>query len=183
MDTTTETLDTIEFSHSLFSHSQEWLSLGIYDATGNLKFKQILYNIFRNTMMTSSNGTTVSVTGLLCGEFTGHQWITCTKASHAGFDVFFNLCLNKQLSKQSCGWWFETPSRSLWRQCNDTETRQNATILQTTFWFWNIPQGLINNKLALMKITAWRRTGAEHYQNLCWPSFTQTNMCYLAATR
>ena len=23
------------------------------------------------------------------------------------FDVFFDLCLNKQLSKQSWGWWFE----------------------------------------------------------------------------
>ena len=34
------------------------------------------------------------------------------------FDVFFALRLNKWLSKQSWGWWFETPSRSLWRHCN-----------------------------------------------------------------
>ena len=34
------------------------------------------------------------------------------------FDVFFHLCLNKRLSKQSRGWWFETPSCSLWRHCN-----------------------------------------------------------------
>ena len=27
------------------------------------------------------------------------------------FDVFFDLRLNKRLSKQSWGWWFETPSR------------------------------------------------------------------------
>ena len=31
------------------------------------------------------------------------------------FDVFFDLCLNKRLSKQSWVWWFETPWRSLWR--------------------------------------------------------------------
>ena len=31
------------------------------------------------------------------------------------FDVVFDLCLNKRLSKQWRGWWFETPSRSLWR--------------------------------------------------------------------
>ena len=31
---------------------------------------------------------------------------------------FFNLCLNKRLSKQSWGWWLQTPSRSLWRHCN-----------------------------------------------------------------
>ena len=46
------------------------------------------------------------------------------------FDVFFDLRLNKQLSKQSWGWWFETPPRPLWRHCNacsagfiDTVTR------------------------------------------------------------
>ena len=33
-------------------------------------------------------------------------------------DVFFDLRLNKRLSKQSWGWWFETLSRPLWRQCN-----------------------------------------------------------------
>ena len=31
---------------------------------------------------------------------------------------FFDLRLNKRLSKQSWGWWFETPTRSLWRHCN-----------------------------------------------------------------
>ena len=34
------------------------------------------------------------------------------------FDVFFDLRLNKQLSKQSWGWWFETPSHPLWRHSN-----------------------------------------------------------------
>ena len=34
------------------------------------------------------------------------------------FDVFFDLGLNTPLSKQWWGWWFETPSRSLWRHCN-----------------------------------------------------------------
>ena len=33
------------------------------------------------------------------------------------FDVFFYLRLNKRVSKQPWGWWFETPSRSLWRHC------------------------------------------------------------------
>ena len=34
------------------------------------------------------------------------------------FDVFFDLRLNKRLSLQSWGWWFETPSRPLWRHRN-----------------------------------------------------------------
>ena len=32
-------------------------------------------------MMISSNGNIFHVTGLLCGEFTGHRWIPLTKAS------------------------------------------------------------------------------------------------------
>ena len=34
------------------------------------------------------------------------------------FDVSFDLRWNKRLTKQSWGWRFETPSRSLWRHCN-----------------------------------------------------------------
>ena len=35
-----------------------------------------------------------------------------------GLMCFFDLRLNKRLSKQSWGWWIETPSRSLWRHCD-----------------------------------------------------------------
>ena len=34
------------------------------------------------------------------------------------FDIFFDLRLNKRLSKQSRRWWFETPLRLSWRHCN-----------------------------------------------------------------
>ena len=34
------------------------------------------------------------------------------------FDVFFNLRMDKRLSKQSWGWWFEKPSRPLRRHSN-----------------------------------------------------------------
>ena len=33
--------------------------------------------------------------------------------------MFFYLRPNKRLIKQPWGWWFETPSWSLWHQCND----------------------------------------------------------------
>ena len=46
------------------------------------------------------------------GEFPSQRPVT------RSFDGFFYLRLNKRLSKQSWGWWFETPSRSLWRRCN-----------------------------------------------------------------
>ena len=47
------------------------------------------------------------------------RWIPRTKASDAELWCFFDLRLNKRLSKQSRGWWFETLSRSLWRHCNE----------------------------------------------------------------
>ena len=69
-------------------------------------------------MMTSSNGNIFRVTGPLCGEFTGPGDFPTQRPVTWSFDVFFDLRLNKRLSKQPCGWWFETPSWSLWRQCN-----------------------------------------------------------------
>ena len=45
------------------------------------------------------------------GEFPAQRPVT------RSFDVFFDLRLNERLSKQSWGWWFETPSRTLWRHC------------------------------------------------------------------
>ena len=50
------------------------------------------------------------------GEFPSQRPVT------RSFAIFFDLCLNKRLSKQSWGWWFETPSCSLWRHCNVTGT-------------------------------------------------------------
>ena len=38
------------------------------------------------------------------------------------FDVFFDLSLNKRLSKHLWGWWFETLSRPFWRHCNEQAT-------------------------------------------------------------
>ena len=44
--------------------------------------------------------------------------------------MFFYLRLNKRLGKQWWGWWYETPSRPLWRHCNDLQ--QNRTLLATS---------------------------------------------------
>ena len=81
-------------------------------------------------IMTSSNGNIFRVTALcagnlpVTGEFPSQSLVT------RSFDVFYDLCLNKRLSKQSWGWWFETPLCSLWRHCN---------VASNTKWFdsWN----------------------------------------------
>ena len=74
-------------------------------------------------MMTSSNGNIFRVTGPLSGEFSGQSPVTSEfppqRPVTRNFDVFFDLHLNKRLSKLSRRWWSETPSRPLWRHCND----------------------------------------------------------------
>ena len=54
------------------------------------------------------------------GEFPAQRPVT------RSFGVFFDLCLNKRLSKQSWGWWFETLSRPLWRHCNVMRKLENT---------------------------------------------------------
>ena len=45
------------------------------------------------------------------------------------FGVFFDLRLNKRLSKQQWGWWIETPSWSLWRQCYEGLREISSAVL------------------------------------------------------
>ena len=49
---------------------------------------------------------------LVTGEFPSQRPVVWS------FDVIVDLRLNKRLSKQSWGWWFQTPSRPLWCRCN-----------------------------------------------------------------
>ena len=76
------------------------------------------------------------------GEFPAQRPVT------RSFDVFFDLRLNKRLSKQSWSWWFETPSSSLWRHCNDVRyyvksfmwwntLRQHMKIVWTFYQIWH----------------------------------------------
>ena len=53
-----------------------------------------------------------TVNSSIPGEFPTQRPVT------RSFDVYFDLRPNKRLSKQSWGWWFETPSRPLWRHRN-----------------------------------------------------------------
>ena len=53
-------------------------------------------------------------TSPVTGEFSAQRPMT------RSFDIFFDLCLNKRLRKQSRRWWFETQTRSFWRHSNET---------------------------------------------------------------
>ena len=61
------------------------------------------------------------------GEFPAQRPVT------RNFDVFFDLRLNKRLSKQSWGSWFETTSRPLWRHSNVNDLT-NSYVLDRKQW-------------------------------------------------
>ena len=58
------------------------------------------------------------------GEFPAQRPVT------RSFDVFFDLRLNKRLSKQSWGLWFETLSRQIWRHRNVLQNQMVITDLK-----------------------------------------------------
>ena len=68
--------------------------------------------------MTSSNGNVFRVTGPLWGESTEHRWIPLTKTSDSGLWCFRWYAPEQTVGQQSKRRWFETPWRSLWRNCN-----------------------------------------------------------------
>ena len=57
------------------------------------------------------------------------------KGQWRGALVFSLICaLNKRLSKQLWSWWFETPSRSLWRHCNVTSKTIRKLLMAKETW-------------------------------------------------
>ena len=109
-------------SESLFfkipdGQSRSWVVILHSPVHGSLSNQHRDRNESCQGLMTSSK--TFSASLAICagnspvtGEFPAHRPVT------RSFDVFFDLRLNKRLSKQQWGWWFGTPSRPLWRHCN-----------------------------------------------------------------
>ena len=92
------------------------------------------FQMFLSSMMTSSNGNISALLALCVANSP-----VPTKASDA------ELWYYKRLSKQSGGWWFETPSRLLWRHCNVFQ-RCNAVCelhLVTPYMSYVPPDGLV----------------------------------------
>ena len=77
----------------------------------------VFFTWWRHQMETFSALLTIC-TGNSPGEFPTQRPVT------RSFDVLFDLDPNKRLSKQSWGWWFETPSWSLWRHSNEYPIRR-----------------------------------------------------------
>ena len=77
----------------------------------------------------SSNGNIFHITGLCQGNLLVTSGSPSQRPVTRNFDVFFDLHLNKQLSKQSRHWRVKMPSCSLWCHCN--ANKHQAIIHQT----------------------------------------------------
>ena len=77
--------------------------------------------------------------------FVGLRWILRTKASGDELWCFFDLRLNRRLSKQSWGWWFKTQPRPLWRHSNG---------FSLSWWLWKhvrLRVSAVQNKASKIK--------------------------------
>ena len=83
------------------------------------------------------------------------RWIPRTKASDAELWCFLDLRLNKRLSRQSWGWWFETLSRPLWRHRNELTRIFNIIYQQVIFSTLSVSmsnsQSIFSGKLHLCR--------------------------------
>ena len=73
------------------------------------------------------------------GEFPAQRPVT------RSFDISFDLRPNKRLSKQPWSWWFETPSWSLWRQCNAYRVKRSHIRSRTASSYHYHFDGLLQN--------------------------------------
>ena len=110
-------------------------------------------------MMASSNVNIFRVTGLCAGNPRVTGKFPLQRPVTPSFDFFFHLYLNKRLSKQSWGWWFETPSRPLCRH-------RNIIYLQWSYllgWGLNLPMA---HRLGLLTIGCSPGGGASNIWTL-----------------
>ena len=100
------------------------------------------YSWWRHQMQTLSALLAICVVySPVTGEFPAQRPET------RSFDVFFDLPKNKRLSKQYWGWWFEAPSRQLWRHCNGIA--------------WFFLSGYIQHQGVIKETMLFARTGLE----------------------
>ena len=79
-----------------------------------------LWPWWRHQIETFSALLVICANSSVTGEFPTQRPMT------RSIEVFFDLRPNKLLSKQSWGWWFDTPSRPLWHQCDVSSFVENV---------------------------------------------------------
>ena len=89
-------------------------------------------------MMTSWNGHISALLAICAGNSTVPGEFPAQRPVTQSFDIFVDLRPNKRVSKQSWGWWFETPSCTLWRHCNEKRRFSIASIITPHELYWSM---------------------------------------------
>ena len=133
------------------------------------------------TVMTSSNRNIFRVTGPFVRGI--HRWPVNSphKGQWRGALMFSLICaLNNRLSKQSWGWWFETPSCPSQRHCNALThiipDNHRSTFICVSF-VWVFYGGVVVCFYLFVLILFWtililivEYLPPSHYLNQCWYS-------------
>ena len=128
-------MDKISDSENPIPWALVTLSMGTLENT-EFQSGNIIPPSFSYRMMTSSNGNIFRVTSPLWGNPSVTGGFPTQRSVTRSFEVFFDLRLNKRLSKQSIRRWIETSSRSLWRHCNELKHPYMKSILFPILWFY-----------------------------------------------
>ena len=103
------------------------------------------------------------------GEFPAQRPVT------GCFDIFFDLRLNKRLSKQSWGWCFETLSCLLWRQCNGHDSKNMLFLNEFIRCILALPSVRLLNAFLTVETIKWKVTAYGRAmitsQNFWWISY------------
>ena len=146
----------------LSDYLQGWRDMGRkslvqYDNPGNTKHLPCSW--WRHQMETFSALLAFCVgNSRVTGEFPAQRSVT------RSFDVFFDLRLGQQWSKQWRRRWFDTPSRSLWRHCNDILFSTHRWVWETKFMYF----GECKNKLGIVELS-----NSTERKNMMW----EGNIC------
>ena len=111
------------------SHSQFWLndysglifyllSQFMWEQSHPIEIRVYICNGFSHTWWCHQMETFSALLAICAGNSPVPGKFPTQRPVTRSFDVFFDLHLNKRLSKQLWGWWLETLSRPLWRHRN-----------------------------------------------------------------
>ena len=116
------------------------------------------YPFLRKAWWRHQMGTFSALLAICAGNSPVHGEFPTQRPVTRGFDIFFDLSLNKRLSKRSRGWWFETLSCPLWRQCNGSHvfnSREAVATIHCTYGQSKAAKGSTSEivfKLSLTKL-------------------------------
>ena len=112
----------------------------------SLRFFHMLMMINLNNGVTSQRlplchqmETFSTIRALCVGNSPGTSEFFTQRSVMRSFDAFFDLNLNKQLSKQSRHWWFEMPLHSLWHHCNASFLRMGNSMAFLLLFINTVP--------------------------------------------